>query len=372
MTDEAGNFRRVVVKLGTSVLTAGSQRLDRAHMVELVRQLAALHRQGVDIVLVSSGAVAAGREHLGYPQLADAVAGKQMLAAVGQSHLMLVWEQLFNIYGLHVGQMLLTRADLEDRERFLNARDTLQTLLKHRIVPIINENDAVAIADIKVGDNDNLSARVGILADADLLLLLTDIEGLYTADPRKDAEATLINEVCTIDDNLKRIAGGSVSGLGTGGMFTKLQAAEVACRAGIKVVIAPGHRAEVVTALVAGEAIGTAFIPQDQPLEARKKWLFSGPASSGQLRVDAGAVRAMRDSGSSLLPTGITKVSGGFGRGEVVEVLGPDGSCIGRGLVRYSAKDLARIQGCHSAEINERLGFDYGAVAIHRDDLVLL
>lgn len=372
MTEAVRSSRRIVVKLGTSVLTGGSRRLDRAHMVELVRQLAALHRQGMDIVVVSSGAVAAGREHLGYPQLPDGLASKQMLAAVGQSHLMMIWEQLFNIYGLHVGQMLLTRADLEDRERFLNARDTLQTLLRYRIIPIINENDAVATAEIKVGDNDNLSARAAILAEADLLLLLTDINGLYTADPRKDPAATLISEVRVIDDNLKRIAGGSVSGLGTGGMFTKLQAAEVACRAGITVVIAPGHQADVVTRLVAGDDIGTRFVAQEQPLEARKKWLFSGPASSGQLRVDAGAVRAMRDGGSSLLPKGIVEVRGDFGRGEVVEVISPDGASIGRGLSRYDADDLARICGCHSAEIAQRLGYDYGPVAIHRDDLVLL
>ena len=191
--------RTIVVKLGTSVLTGGSAHLNRAHMVELVRQCAALHRHGHRVVLVTSGAIAAGREHLGHPPLAPTLPNKQMLAAVGQTQLIRVWQDLFNLYGLHIGQMLLTRADLEDRERYLNARDTLRTLLDHRIIPVINENDAVATAEIKVGDNDNLSARAAILADADLLILLTDQKGLFTADPRTNPDAQLIEEVQTIE-----------------------------------------------------------------------------------------------------------------------------------------------------------------------------
>ncbi len=223
----------LVVKLGTSVLTGGSRRLNRAHIVELVRQCAQLHAAGHRIVIVTSGAIAAGREHLGYPELPATIASKQLLAAVGQSRLIQLWEQLFSIYGIHVGQMLLTRADMEDRERFLNARDTLRALLDNNIVPVINENDAVATAEIKVGDNDNLSALAAILAGADKLLLLTDQKGLYTADPRSNPQAELIKDVYGIDDALRAIAGDSVSGLGTGGMSTKLQAADVACRAGV-------------------------------------------------------------------------------------------------------------------------------------------
>jgi glutamate 5-kinase len=222
----------LVVKLGTSVLTGGSRRLNRAHIVELVRQCAQLHAMGHRIVIVTSGAIAAGREHLGYPELPATIASKQLLAAVGQSRLIQLWEQLFSIYGIHVGQMLLTRADMEDRERFLNARDTLRALLDNSIVPVINENDAVATAEIKVGDNDNLSALAAILAGADKLLLLTDQPGLFTADPRSNPQAELIKDVYGIDDALRAIAGDSVSGLGTGGMGTKLQAADVACRAG--------------------------------------------------------------------------------------------------------------------------------------------
>ncbi len=231
----------VVIKLGTSVLTGGSLKLDRAHMVELVRQCAMLKKEGHKVIVVTSGAIAAGREHLDYPQLPNSVSYKQMLASVGQSRLIQTWESLFELYGIHIGQMLLTRADLDDRERFLNARDMLRALLDHGIVPVVNENDAVATAEIKVGDNDNLSALVGILAEADKLLLLTDQPGLFTADPRTNPEAELIREVRTIDETLRKLAGDSVSGLGTGGMATKLQAADVARRAGIEVTIAAGR-----------------------------------------------------------------------------------------------------------------------------------
>lgn len=276
--------RTIVVKLGTSVLTGGSARLNRAHMVELVRQCAALHRHGHRVVLVTSGAIAAGREHLGHPPLAPTLPNKQMLAAVGQTQLIRVWQDLFNLYGLHIGQMLLTRADLEDRERYLNARDTLRTLLDHRIIPVINENDAVATAEIKVGDNDNLSARAAILADADLLVLLTDQKGLFTADPRTNPDAQLIEEVQTIDDTLRSLAGDSVSGLGTGGMATKLQAADVARRAGVDVVIATGQIPEVIGRLAAGERVGTLFPALASPLEGRKSWILAGPLLTAKCR----------------------------------------------------------------------------------------
>ncbi|HAS6055888.1 TPA: glutamate 5-kinase, partial [Vibrio vulnificus] len=222
----ASQPKTIVVKLGTSVLTGGTLALDRAHMVELARQCAELKKQGHSVVVVSSGAIAAGREHLGYPALPNAMASKQLLAAVGQSQLIQTWESLFALYGIKIGQMLLTRADLEDRERFLNARDTINALVDNGIIPVVNENDAVATSEIKVGDNDNLSALVGILCGADKLLLLTDQKGLYTADPRKDPNAELIKEVKVIDDTLRKIAGGSGTTLGTGGMATKLQAAD--------------------------------------------------------------------------------------------------------------------------------------------------
>jgi len=364
--------RRIVIKLGTSVLTGGTPRLDRAHMVELTRQCAHLHASGHDIIICTSGAIAAGRERLGFPDLSATLTTKQMLAAVGQSRLMFEWERFFEIYGIHVGQMLLTRADVEDRRRFLNARDTLQSLLDQRIVPVVNENDAVATAEIKVGDNDNLSALVVLLAEADLLLLLTDQPGLFTADPRTHPDAQLIPEVRDIDQSLRRLAGGSASGLGVGGMITKLQAADVARRAGADVIIAAGRTANVINRIVGGEAVGTRFPALETPLESRKRWIFAGPTPAGELVVDDGASRALRQHGRSLLPAGITAVNGDFQRGDTVSIVLADQSEIARGTTRYDSVDLRQIIGCHSDEIADRLGYAYGPVAVHRNDLILV
>jgi len=360
----------LVVKLGTSVLTGGSRRLNRAHIVELVRQCAQLHAAGHRIVIVTSGAIAAGREHLGYPELPATIASKQLLAAVGQSSLIQLWEQMFSIYGIHIGQMLLTRADMEDRERFLNARDTLRALLDNRIVPVINENDAVSTAEIKVGDNDNLSALVAILADANKLLLLTDIAGLYTADPRSHPEAELIAEVKVINDALRGIAGDSVTGLGTGGMATKIQAAEVASRAGIVVVIAAGNKSGVIGDMMADLPVGTRFHAQEMPLESRKRWLF-GPPPAGDITVDDGALTAILERGSSLLPKGIKAVAGDFSRGVVVRIRGLDGKDIAHGVSRYNSDALRMIAGHHSQQISAILGYEYGPVVIHRDDMII-
>ncbi|MEH0835171.1 glutamate 5-kinase [Pectobacterium cacticida] len=360
----------LVVKLGTSVLTGGSRRLNRAHIVELVRQCAQQHAAGHRIVIVTSGAIAAGREHLGYPDLPATIATKQLLAAVGQSRLIQLWEQLFSIYGIHVGQMLLTRADIEDRERFLNARDTLRALLDNNIVPVINENDAVATAEIKVGDNDNLSALAAILADADKLLLLTDQAGLFTADPRNHPDAELIREVTSIDDALRGIAGDSVSGLGTGGMSTKLQAADVACRAGIDVVIAAGSRPGVIGDVIADISVGTRFHALDAPLESRKYWIFGAP-SAGEIIVDDGALSAILERGSSLLPKGIRSVEGNFSRGEVIRVRSLAGRDVAHAVTRYNSDALRMIAGHHSQQIADILGYEYGPVAIHRDDMII-
>ncbi len=362
----------IVVKLGTSVLTGGTLELDRAHMVELVRQCAELKKQGHSVVMVSSGAIAAGREHLGYPALPNAMSSKQLLAAVGQSQLIQVWESLFAIYGIKIGQMLLTRADLEDRERFLNARDTINALVEHDIIPIVNENDAVATSEIKVGDNDNLSALVGILCGADKLLLLTDQQGLFSADPRKDPNAELIKEVKTIDDTLRKIAGGSGTTLGTGGMATKLHAADIARRAGIEVIIAAGSAPNVILDSLSEHPQGTRFLPCEEALENRKRWILAGPAASGDIVIDDGAVRAVVASGSSLLAKGVIHVSGDFVRGEVVRVTNAQGQLVARGISKYSNLDLARIAGKHSKDIMTILGHDYGSEVIHRDDLVVI
>ncbi|PKF62860.1 glutamate 5-kinase [Psychromonas sp. psych-6C06] len=365
-------IKTIVVKLGTSVLTSGTAKLDRAQMVEIVRQCALLHKQGHHIIVVTSGAIAAGKEHLNMPDIEPTIANKQMLAAVGQGQLIREWENLFWIYGLHVGQMLLTRADLDDKVRFLNARDTLNTLLSHRIIPIINENDAVATREIKVGDNDNLSALVGLLADADQLLLLTDQTGLFTADPRSNPDAKLIPEIDKITDQIHALAGGSVGGLGTGGMATKIESATVAHRAGIEVVIASGHRKNVIIDAAENKPVGTRFITEHSSLEARKNWIFAGSRVAGKIIVDDGAQQAIVKSGGSLLAKGIVEVQDTFLRGYVVVICNQIGDEIARGVARYKSIDIDKIKGLHSDQIEETLGYEYGRVVIHRDDLVLL
>ena len=364
-------YNRIVVKLGTSVLTGGTTHLDRAHMVDLVRQCAKLHQAGREMILCSSGAIAAGREKMDFPQLKDTVPVRQMLAAVGQSGLMRTWEKFFEIYKIHVGQMLLTRADVQDRERFLNAHDAIHELIANRVVPIVNENDAVATAEIKVGDNDNLSALVALLAEADLLILLTDQPGLFTADPRSNPEAELIPEVHTIDETLRNLAGGSVSGLGIGGMTTKLQAADVARRAGIDVVIAAGSAENVILKIANGESVGTRFPALETPLDQRKRWIFAGPAPVGTLHVNATAVEALKGAEGSLLSEGIKDIEGNFVRGDTVVIKGPAGDEIARGVVRYDSGDLHKVKGLRSDEISNFLGF-WSGPAIHRDDLILL
>ncbi|MDR0828463.1 MAG: glutamate 5-kinase [Desulfovibrio sp.] len=363
--------KTLVLKLGTSVLTLGANKLNRAHMVEIVGRCAQAVAAGRRIILVSSGAIAAGREHLNFPTLPPVLSSKQLLAAVGQSRLIQIWEQLFAIYGLNIGQMLLTRADLEDRERFLNARDMLNALLDNGIIPIVNENDAVAVSEIKVGDNDNLSALVAVLARADLLVLLTDIEGLYSADPRHDPQAELIPRIENIDESLRLLAGGPGSGLGIGGMVTKVQAAEMATRAGIGVIIASGTQGSVLGDILQGQEKGTYFVPRRTPMEQRKVWIFGAPPA-GSLSVDAGAAKALSKGKSSLLPAGITAVIGTFARGEVVRILDPEGRDLAHGVPRYNSDALDLIRGRRSDEIGAVLGYEYGPVAVHRDDLIML
>ncbi len=364
-------YSRIVVKIGTSVLTGGRQTLDRRHMVELVRQCAELHARGIEIMLCSSGAIAAGRERLDFPALEHTVAHKQMLAAVGQSTLMGVWEELFDIYGIRVGQVLLTGADARNRLSFLNARDTLQALLEHRIAPIVNENDAVATSEIRVGDNDNLSALVTVISEAELLLLLTDQSGLFTSDPVTEQDAELIPEVRAIDATLRSAAGTSSSGLGVGGMMTKLQAADTARRAGADVVIASGHATNVIGRAATRESVGTRFAALQTRLEQRKKHILAGSRSEGRIVIDEGAAGALSLRGSSLLPAGVVAVDGTFRRGDTVVVVGPGGEEVARGITRYGAEEMKRIAGLQSSSIEERLGYAYGPVAIHRNDMIV-
>jgi len=364
--------KRVVIKFGTSVLTDGTLQLNHPRMMHLVTQCADLHRLGHELILVSSGAIAAGKQCLGFENLPVVMARKQMLAAVGQSHLMHVWGKLFDIYDLHVGQILLTRGDMENRKRYLNARDTIDALLAQQVIPIINENDAIATDEIKLGDNDNLSALVAMIVDADLLILLTDQPGLFTTDPRHDPDAKLIPEVHRIDEIAGLQVGHSQSGLGVGGMTTKLQAADYARRAGTDVIIAAGTTENVITKIVQGQAVGTRFPALTTSLDSRKRWILAGPPPTGKIFVDQGAAKALQEGGHSLLPAGIVAVEGEFNRGATVLIIDPDNNELARGIVRYAGDDLQQIKGYQSKRIAEQLGYFYGPVIVHRNDLILL
>ena len=365
--------KRIVVKLGTSTLTAGTPHLSPANIVEIVRQVAQLHAQACEVVVVSSGAIAAGRERLQFPQLPKDIPAKQMISAIGQPRLMALYEQLFGLYKLTVAQVLLTRTDLSDRRRYLNSRNTLAALLNQRVIPIINENDTVATEEIRVGDNDNLSALVANLIEADLLIMLTDQQGLFTSDPNQDTTAELVKLIAEdqIPPEIWEAAGGSSGGLGVGGMWTKLQAADLARRSGSTVIIANGSINNIITRLVAGERLGTHFLPVSSALEGRKRYLLAGSNTQNVIVVDDGAVQALQK-GGSLLPVGVLQVKGTFERGDTVCVMDSTGHEIARGLVNYNAADIEKIRGHHSTDISVILAFAYGDEVIHRNNMVLL
>ncbi len=364
-------LQRLVIKLGTNVLTAGTDHLHRPRLVELARQIAEARSNGVQVVLVSSGAVAAGRERLHFPPRRRDMPLKQLLAAVGQSRLMHLYEQIFDLYSIPVAQTLLTRADLRDRHRYLNARNTLLACLAHDVLPIINENDVVAVDEIRVGDNDNLSALVANLVDADLLLILSDIDGLYTADPRRDPNARLIPEVREINDEIYALAGGS-NARGTGGMRTKIQAADLATHGGTSVVIASGDEREVIRRVLQGEALGTRFPAVASHIESRKRWVLAETVLHSRIIADAGAAQALTQGGKSLLPAGVIGVECEFERGQTVRIYSSTGREIARGLAQYNARELALIKGLRSSQIADTLGYDYGPEIVHRDDMVLI
>jgi len=366
------SWRRIVVKVGTSTLTAGGQRLDPPRMVDLVRQLHELRQRGAQVVLVTSGAQQAGREKLGFPETVKSIPFKQMLAAVGQGRLMHLWEQYFDLYGIVTAQVLLTRQDIEDRHRYLNLRDTFAGLLERDIVPVVNENDAVATEEIRVGENDSLSAMVANLIEADLLVLLSDIDGLYTANPRVDADATLIPRVEAIDGSVLLFARGNGTAMGSGGMHTKLVAADMAVHAGTSVVIANGGRENILLDIAAQRAVCTLFPAPISATEGRKRWLLAQKQVAGQVEIDRGAAEALLSKGRSLLPVGIVRAQGKFERGAIVAVIDELGQTIARGLANYASQDLLRVLGQRSENIAELLGYDYGPEFIHRDNLVLL
>lgn len=371
-TLEQGRWRRVVVKVGTSTLTAGANKLNPPRMVDLARQIDALRRAGAAVVLVTSGAQQAGREHLNYPRGHKSIPFKQMLAAVGQGRIMRLWEQYFELYGLVVAQVLLTRQDIEDRQRYLNVRDTFAALLQAGIVPIVNENDAVATDEIKVGENDSLSAMVANLIEANLLILLTDTDGLYTADPSMDPNAQLIERVPVIDASIYQLAQGSRSGLGSGGMYTKILAADMAVHSGADVAIANGSRENVLFGVWSQTIPATWFPARITPAEGRERWLVAQSVTSGSVTVDQGAGAAILERGRSLLPVGIAHVEGSFERGEIISVRDEQGREIARGLANYGSHDLRKILGQRSARVADILGFDYGPELIHRNNMALI
>jgi glutamate 5-kinase len=364
--------KRIVVKVGSSLVTNQGAGLDLAALGNWARQIAALNAAGHEVVLVSSGAIAEGMQRLGWKKRPASIHDLQAAAAVGQMGLVQAYESCFRKHGLHAAQVLLTHADLADRERYLNARTTLTTLLSLRVIPIINENDTVVTDEIKFGDNDTLGALVTNLIEADVLIILTDQEGLYTADPRKEVKATLVSVARAGDAQLESMAGGAGSNIGRGGMITKILAAKRAARSGAHTVIASGHEPDVLLRLIKGEMIGTLLTAATLTLAARKQWLADHLQVAGKLMLDAGAVKALRSDGKSLLPIGVKKVVGEFERGALVACIGEDGSEIARGLTNYNAEEARLIAQHASKEIEALLGYGGDAEIIHRDNLVLL
>ena len=370
------DYRRIVVKAGTNVLTGGTNSLDLAVMTGLVDQIAHLRREGREVLLVTSGAIAAGRQALGDPKDRRDVPFRQMLAAVGQSRLMHTYQELFDRHGLTVAQALLTRADISDRQGYLNVRDSLIGLLELGVVPIINENDVVAseeIGDEVFGDNDTLSALLSNLMDADLLVMLTDIGGLYTADPARHPEAQLIPRVDKVDKAITELAREEERHpWSRGGMATKLEVARLATGWGVTVVIAGGGDRDALLDVVAGKERGTLFPPSASKMESRTRWLLSGLSTRGEICVDSGAVAALRSQHRSLLPAGVQEVRGEFNRHDVVLIVDGGGQRIACGVANYSSKDIAAIKGLRSDRIEEALGHRYGDEVVHRNNLAVL
>ena len=369
------SYLRMVAKFGTSLLTSGGDHLDLQVMSSLVEQIARLHGQGKEIVIISSGAIASGRQKLKKVPERKNTPFKQVLASVGQSHLMYTYEQLFSQYDVTVAQALLTKRDLCDRSGYLNARNTLLALIELGIICIVNENDVVAVDEIeelKFGDNDNLSAMVANLVDADLLAILTDIAGLYTADPHFNPQAQLIRRVDRIDAEIERTACDTAGRQGTGGMATKVEAARLATSSGVNVVIADGREPDILVRISQGEDIGTLFPAPVSKMESRKRWMLSGLASKGRVTVDKGGVSALTEHNKSLLPAGVIEAEGKFQRGDIVDILDDKGKHIGYGIANYGSSDLAIIGGKHSDTIGNLLGYDYGDEVIHRNNMVIV
>lgn len=371
MRKQIREARRLVVKVGSALVTDNGKGLALAALADWARQIAALRADNRQVVLVSSGAIAAGMQRLGWVTRPSETHALQAAAAVGQMGLAQAYEGVFSEHGLATAQILLTHEDLADRTRYLNARSTLSTLLDLGVVPIINENDTVVTDEIKFGDNDTLGALVANLIEADALIILTDQQGLYTADPRKDPSATLVSEALAEDTALEAMAGGAGTGISRGGMITKVRAAQRAARSGAHTCIACGREPDALLRVARGEALGTLLHTSSSRLSARKQWLADHLQLAGTLHLDAGAVRAL-EAGGSLLPVGVTQVEGEFVRGAAIACVGPDGRAIARGLTNYASREAARIAGHPTQMIEGILGYVDETELIHRDNLVLL
>ena len=366
---------RIVVKAGTALLTGGGEHIDIEVVAALVGQIARLHSRGSEMLLVSSGAVAAGRRVLGVSNEGSNLPLKQALAAVGQGHLMHTYEQLFSWQDIPIAQGLISQRDISDRLGYINIRNALMELARCRVVPIINENDVVAIEELTgevFGDNDRLSALVANLVDADVLIIVGSVGGLYTSDPNIDADARLIPVVERVSDEVQRLGGPSLDALGRGGMRTKLEAARMAANSGVDVFIANGRTPNVIERIAGGEHLGTYFPKRVDSVESRKRWMLSGLSIRGEIGIDDGAVRVLQRRNGSLLPAGITEANGMFGRGDLVSIVNGNSVQVGLGITNYSVAEVAAIKGKHSRHIADILGVTYGDEVVHRNNMVIV
>lgn len=369
------SYDRIVVKAGTSLLTSGTDHLDLKLMKSLVNQISDLHSQGTEMILISSGAVTAGKQVLGIPKETKTLPTRQMLAAIGQGHLMHIYAQLFEQHKIPVAQALLSRENLDDRLGYLNVRNTLLELIEHKVIPIVNENDVVAIEELAgeiFGDNDTLSAMVANLIDADLLIILGEVEGLFTADPNLDPAAHLIPKVDRLTEDIASKGGPPWDHRGSGGMATKLDAARLATASAVNVVIASGTESNIINKLAIGEDVGTLFPATSTKMESRKRWMLSGLSTQGYVLVDKGAVTALLKNNRSLLPAGVTKILGSFDRGDVIGILNTTETKVACGISNYNSSELSKIKGVRSDHIENILGHHYGVEAVHRNNMVVL
>lgn len=365
-------MKRIVIKIGSNILTDKNDGLNNERIASISNDISDIHNQGYDIVVVSSGAIAAGMKKLGLKEKPGDIKLKQAAAAAGQSSLMWAYERSFAHYGKNVAQILLTRDDLSDRKRYINSKNTLLTLLAYNIIPIINENDTVSTDEIKFGDNDNLAALVSGLIEAEMFIILSDVDGLYTEDPRQNPDAELIKIVDKITPELEKNAGGAGSIVGTGGMYSKLLAAKRAVKYGITVNIISGKKSGLLQAVIRGERYGTLFLPLQKKLTSRKGWIAYASKSKGNVIIDEGAVKAIIEKGKSLLPSGIVAIEGVFDTGDTISCVDMKGNRIAKGLTNYSSVEIEKIKGKKTSEIERTIGYKYSDEVIHRDNMVIL